>query len=309
MFRLKLVLAFIGLAICVAGVLLVKRFWEDQIKPEQEIELAVRSQFSGPSDTKGPDLGKRQFEEAVKLLEDGKLNAATDRLLYLMTYYPESDAYPEAKRIVGEINVDRLISRAPMEGKIEYTVKSGDALAAIARHNQCNVDYIMRANGRTSSIIHPGDRLVVIPLNWEMVIDLGDMTLTLERPWSNAGKEAQPARPGKPNERPVELFFKEYPIVKVNAPPGFSLTGSTEVSDLVAWKDGRRVEFNKRDYLNANKWIQTRKNGVILRPYREKDESGSQQRDFGIMLHPADLEELFTILRPGTPVTVVNSAS
>jgi len=74
-----------------------------------------------------------------------------------MRYYPESAKFVEAKRILGEINLDLLISESPAPWKDKYTVKSGDpGLAAIASRHKTTVDFIMRANGAQWRSHSPG---------------------------------------------------------------------------------------------------------------------------------------------------------
>jgi len=228
-----------------------------------------------------PDLGIREFEQIAELLKKGETMTARERLYYLMEYYPDSAALPEARRIVGEINSDLLLSKIPLDGKAEYTVKSGDALAAIARNHNTTIDYIMRANGRISSVIHPGDRLTVYPLEFEMVIGKSEQMLRLEL---------------------GGLFFKEYPVVRFVLPPQLKPPVKTEIKDRVAWFGENRVLFNDKNYLKSKKWIQTAHPGLIIRPFNGSD--GGQQ-DFGILVAPEDMEELFTLVRVSTPLKFI----
>ncbi len=278
--RLKLVFAFFSVLILAVALVGVAYFWEHVIKSDLEIERELKKTVKvGERDA--PDLGIREFEQIAGLLEKGETMTARERLYYLMEYYPDSSVIPEARRIVGEINSDLLISKIPLEGKTEYTVKGGDALGAIARRHKTTIDYIMRANGRSSSVIHPGDRLTVYPLEFEIVVDKSEKSLRLELDG---------------------LFFKEYPVLRFALPPQVKPPVKTEVKDRVAWFGDSRVLFGDKNYLKSKKWIQTARQGLIIRPFRG---SGSGQQDFGILVAPEDMEEMFTLIRTSTPLKFI----
>lgn len=278
--RLKLVLVLLAFLILAAAVVFVAYYWEHVVKPDLAIEQELKKKVN-VKERAAPDLGIREFEQVVELLKKGESMTARERLYYLMEYYPDSSVLPEARRIVGEINTDLLISKIPLEGKSEYVVKSGDALAAIARHHQTTIDYIMRANGRTTSIIHPGDRLWVFPLNFEVVIDQSEKVIRLEL---------------------KGLFFKEYKVIKFALPPQVKAPVKAEIKDRVAWFEEKRVLFNNKNYLNSKKWLQTSRRGLIIRAY---DGSDKAEEEFGILVAPEDLQEMFTLFRVSTSIRLV----
>ncbi|MDF1659052.1 MAG: hypothetical protein P1U58_15655 [Verrucomicrobiales bacterium] len=115
MVRFKFFLAFFALLICVGGVAGAYFYWKKYAEPE----MGVVAQIEGTAEVmkEKPDLGKRHFDEAIELLREGELVSARDRLRYLMTYFPESKTFNEAKRVVGEVNLDLLISKIPQPKK------------------------------------------------------------------------------------------------------------------------------------------------------------------------------------------------
>ncbi len=282
MVRFKFFLAFLALLICVGGVGGAYYYWKKFAEPE----IGVVAQIEGTAEVmkEKPDLGKRHFDEAVELLKEGELVSARDRLRYLMTYFPESKTYDEAKRVVGEVNLDLLISNIPQPEKSIYTVQRGDALVTIARRNQTTIDYIMRANGKTTSLIYPDEELVVYPLEFRVEIDLEDKIITVFDD---------------------ELFFKEYEIVGTNLPPDVKAPTSTTIQEKVAWFGDRPLNFTDANYMNCSKWIRSGKIGLFIRegkPEGEEDDSNA----FGVKVAKADMEELFTILRTGARMSLVN---
>lgn len=282
MIRFKFFLAFFALLICLGGVAGAYFYWKKFAEPE----IVVVQQIEGTADVlkEKPDLGKRHFDEAMELLRDGELVSARDRLRYLMTYFPESKTFGEARRIVGEVNLDLLISNIPQPRKTIYTVRRGDALVTIARRSETTIDYIMRANGKTTSLIYPDEELFVYPLNFRVEIDLEASMITVFD---------------------EDLYFKEYPIVGTNLPPEVRAPISTSIQEKVAWFGDRPLNFTDANYMNCSKWIRTAKIGLFIREGKAEGEE-SNSTAFGVKVAKPDMEELFTILRTGSKVSVVN---
>lgn len=126
MARFKFLLAFLALLVCGGGVAGAYFYWKKFAQPEIVVNRHISGKGGGTLER--PDLGKRHFDAAIALLKEGELVSARDRLLYLMQYFPESATYDEARRIVGEVNMDLLLSKIPMPGKVEHKVRRGEAL-------------------------------------------------------------------------------------------------------------------------------------------------------------------------------------
>lgn len=284
MARIKFLLAFLAMLICVGGVAGAYFYWKKFAQPE----IVVHRHISGKGDStyERPDLGRRHFDAAVALIKEGELVSARDRLLYLMEYFPESATVGEARRIIGELNMDLLISRIPLPGKVEHTVKRGEALISISNRYKTTIDYIMRANAKTSEFIFPDEKLIVYPLDFTVRISLGAGTVTVLD-----DKE----------------FFKEYPIVDRNLPADLRVPVSTTVSEKVAWDGNKPINFTDKNYMDCSKWLRTGKIGLFLRQIDSGPApgGGAETKPYGIMLEKADLEELFTILRVGSKVDLV----
>lgn len=291
--RLKLLLAFFSLVILAAGVVGVAYYWKNYLRPNWEVTREFEAGGGRGNGRELPDLGLRDFAAAEDLLVAGEPLAARDRLLYLLDFYPESKSVPQAKEIIGEINLDLLLSRSPLPGKVEHVVKRGDLLAPIARKYQTSINYIMRAGGRTNHVIFPGDRLVVYPLNFKLRISLGSKTITVLTTED-------------------DKFFKEYPIREIHLPTNLKAPASSKIADMVAWHDGKMVNFESSHYFEANKWIRTGLAGLFVRPHQPEagEEKAAGESDsgesspFGVMVDRADLEEMFTYLRPSNVVTL-----
>lgn len=283
MARIKFLLAFFAMLICVGGVAGAYFYWKKFAQPE----IVVNRHIAGESGStfERPDLGKRHFDAAVALIREGELVSARDRLLYLMKYFPESGTFAEARRIVGELNMDLLVSKIPIPGKGEHVVKRGEALITISRRNNTTIDYIMRANGKTSEFIFPDEVLTVYPLDFSVRISLAGGTVTI---------------------LDGDTLFKEYAIVDRHLPTDCRPPVSTSVSEKVAWLGNQPINFTDKNYMNCSKWLRTGRIGLFLRHIDSgSPDGGAAARPYGVMLEKSDLEELFTILRVGSRVDLV----
>jgi LysM repeat protein len=276
MARFKFLLAFLALLICAGGVAGAYFYWKKFAEPNIVVN---RTMEGGGTTREKPDLGKRHFDKAIDLIKEGELVSARDRLLYLMEYFPESKTHEEAKRIVGELNLDLLLSKIPQPGKTVHKVRRGEALVTIARRAETTIDYIMRANAKANALIYPDEELTVYPLKLRVEIDLSENLITVFD---------------------EDTFFKRYSILDSNLPPDLKAPVSTTIKEKVAWFEDRPINFLDTNYLKCSKWIRTGKIGLFIREVK-KDDSQS----FGVMVEKADMEELFTILRNGSRVDLI----
>lgn len=281
MARIKLLLTFFGLVILASGVAGAVFYWDKIAAPDFEMTQEIDGKSKSGKKREIPDLGKRHFDKAVDLLKEGNLEAAKETFYYLLEYYPESKTYPEARRILGEVNMDLLISKTPIPGKTEYVVRGGDAPASIARRTETTIDYLMRANGKTRTLIYKDERLSVFPLNFELEIKMADKKIIMTHDGT---------------------FFKEYDILGTNLNSAVKPPIKTEIKEKVAWDNGRRVQITSKDYLNCQKWIRTGKIGLFIRPVEFSKSVDGQAAPPGIFVSKPDIEELFTVVRGGSVV-------
>lgn len=280
MSRLKFPPAFFAFMICTTGLAVTFFVWTRYAQSESSVDRVIDD---GAVEIEKSDLGKCHFDAAMSFLKEGELVSARDRFLYLISYFPESENTIHAKRVIGEVNLDLLLSPIPQPEKSRHVVSQGEALVTIAKRSDSTVDYIMRANGKITSLIYPNEELVVCPLNYRVEISLKGRALTVYS---------------------KNVFFKEYRIVEINLPTGVTETVTTEISEKVAWDADRLVNFTDANYLDCSKWIRTGMIGLNIR-----DDSAGRPHSgiapFGVMVVKPDMQELFTILRVGTEVKLV----
>ncbi|MEM7145512.1 MAG: LysM peptidoglycan-binding domain-containing protein [Verrucomicrobiota bacterium] len=292
--QLKIAIALFAVAIMVGSILGGIYFWEKVRKPERELIEGLSTIKA--EDVELPDAGKDIYVDAVALIRGGDMDEGRAKLFSILKYHPDSERAKDARRIIGEFNVDRLLSSDPMPGKKTHEVRSGDSLNLIASRNDCTIGFIMRANNMTNTTIHPGEQIVVFPLKFSVIVNVSERTLTLTL---------------------EDQFFKEYPVDRVRLPVGVTAPFATAISDKVAYVNDRRIPLTDSRVHFADKWIQTKRVGFVIaatrgegQPVGDGDvvegEGSGDEFYAGVFVSPADLEELFSLLRVSTPVSVID---
>src|SRR5437588_5982452 len=137
-------------------------FKEDiQVRKEQRGEVAAEPRL---------DLTLPEYEAAAKLRQEGKIPEARAALSAFIQKFPTSPHAEEAKDLLGEINVDILLSRTPSPEKEEYIVKPGDVLQKVARKVKSTPELIMRMNNLNGTMLHIGERLLVSHPDFSIVV-------------------------------------------------------------------------------------------------------------------------------------------
>ena len=222
----------------------------------------------------------RAFSKAHELIALGKIPEGREKLMAIVNVFPNSTAAPKARRIVGEMNLDEILSSEVSEGKTNYEVKRGDSYFAIAARNDTSMDMMMHLNGMMElKDLQPGDDLQLMPLNYRILIEPQRKSLSL---WDGA------------------QFICEYMIVQMD---GVTLnSGKTVISSRRANLDGANISPTAKNYRATSKAIALKSPTVQILPYDPDDETPP----IGIFLKQADIEELFLLTRTGNEVEIRN---
>lgn len=305
-FKLLLFLIVTGLfaGVLASGWWLYKNIYLNEQRVEQEL-----ASMKG-KDRPRIDPGARRFDAAIDLIRGDSLAPGRDALYALIKQFPESPTCEEARRIIGEINMDQLFSPAYTAGKKEYIVQPGDNLGRIADKHLTNVDFIVRLNGLMSTTLQPGDRLMVAPVDFNLGIVIGKKQLILFRVVDG---QSYP--------------FKFYTAQDVQLPSNMKLPATFEVGTKSAQLDGKAIPSTDPRYLQADKWVPAHRpnataSSFSLRvPLPPKPEPAppppsadpnapapapvpAPPPETGIFLARADLEEIYSLLRKGSKIDV-----
>ena len=189
-----------------------------RVHKKEELGLKIKlEQVKGG----GSEPGEKAYQNAVQLLERGPIEMAEARLKYVVSNYPSANSAVKARKILGKMNVDRLLDPSNKKGKVTVEVKSGDTFSRILNKNQTTMDSLAHFSGLMrvdAQNLYPGDKLTVLPLNMRLVIDVNRKRLTLFD---------------------GENFIKDYSILKASYEGSGVL--KTKISSIRGSKDGKNV--------------------------------------------------------------------
>ena len=256
-------------------------YYDIFVKPQQLADV----EKAEPRPTPPPDPALPEFERCMALKQAGKMVEAQGAFEQFVTQNPYSTKMEEAKKLLGEINVDLFFSATPTPDKEQYMVRPGDAIAKIERKLKTTAELIMRTNNLDNpKRLRIGQVLLVSHPDFSLVIKRKEKSVTL----FNHGK-----------------FFKQYPVKAWNLPSGKSNPPiKAKVTERIAWKDGNRVPMESKDYLSSGRWIVLSMQAFTL--YTETDNPALSKKPTsgGIGLGEEDAVELATLLGRNTPVTI-----
>ena len=164
-----------------------------------------------------------------------------------------------------------------MEGKQIHVVKRGDSFISIAAKYKTTLDCIIHLNSMVDPRgIHPGDELIVMPLEFHIIIDTGRNTLAL----LDGGR-----------------FICEYTILHRGAIGPLPL--HAKITSKYAEVDSHRVQPSSKEYRTANKVVQTAKPPLPIRAW-----DGEGKPPAGILLRPQDMEEINLLTNVGNDLEI-----
>lgn len=282
------VFAFVAVLGIVGGLIIfLKEFKKDFAQPTENRSKKVEQIIESSSDFK---RGEREFNRALELIAMEQLSDAQEKLLFVQNLHADSEFGPETRRILGEINLDEVLSVSNMTNKEIHVVKPGrGAPLAIAKKYNTTLDCLMFLNGFLDmSVLHPGDELIVMPLDFKLVVDLSSKRVELYH---------------RDEEKKAHVFTKEYVILRSDMPKIGSRSTHTKISSKKGEVNGRVYTPSHSKYRNSKKVLSLKvgTRTVQMRPPSEIDEEDPGR---GVFLSVSDMEELAMLIRLGNEVEI-----
>jgi LysM repeat protein len=253
---------------------------------KQQIEVQKEQRGEVPPEPT-PDISLPEFQAAAKLRQEGKLTEARAALSAFIQKYPNGLHVEEAKNLLGEVNVDILLSRTPSPEKQEYIVKPGDVLAKIAHKLKSTPELIMRMNNLNNTMLRIGERLLISHPDFSIIIQRkAKLVVLLDK----------------------GAFFKQYHVQEEKLPPRQPPKVMTKVAETMAWRDGKRVGFGTKEFIGSTRWIRLGAPAYIIYSVADGAHPNVDQPApaSGLGLAASDVEELSGLVNNRTPVTIID---
>jgi LysM repeat protein len=245
----------------------------------------------------------KKLKRAQTLVREGKLVEARALLVKALITAPKSPVTRDLRDLLGDINTQIFFSKEPSPRKTEYTVRLGDALESIARKLESSTEAIIRVNHLDSTLIRPGEKLLVPRLDFTITIDL-------------------------PRDRVVvhdsRGFLTQYPIVSAELPTARQATFQTKITAKSFWGNGKPVRPSQGLQNESTPRIDLGRTGYVLYGVDEESDTSTSEitvevddkegtldsRDAnrppqGIAMLRDDIAEIELLIRKGTPVTII----
>ena len=245
----------------------------------------------------------KKLKEAQTLVDEGNLKDARTILINALITSAKSPVTRELRDLLGDVDTQIFFSKEPSPRKTEYTVKPGDALSSIARKLQSSAEAIVRVNNLNSTLIRPGEKLLVPSL---------DFTITIDLPR------------GRVVVHDSHGFFTQYPIASSELPKTRQSTIQTKVAAKSFWEDGKPVRGRGALQQKGTPRIELGRRGYVLYGVEEEsdttnpqiaidaddkektqDTDDTRQPPQGIAMLKDDLAEIEVLIHKGTPVTII----
>ena len=267
----------------VAAVVLSRPWWESRKN---------RAAKPHPEQT-GQNFQQQSFQAICALASNKSLEEARQKGYALLAQTKDPALTASLESLLGQINIELIMSQASMPEKEEYVVKAGDSLERIARKFKTTVDLIKKSNALQHSILHPGDRLRVFKGTFSMAISKSRNDLVV-----------------KVNDR----FFKRYRVGtgKFGTTPVGTFAIAEKIEQPPWWRpDGKMVPFGDKENVLGTRWMSLQATsatnavrGYGLHGTWEPATIGNQASAGCVRLLNSEVEELFLMVPNGTSVAI-----
>src|SRR4051794_33246392 len=129
------------------------------IKPEKTMRAEQSGEIARPPPA---DVSLPEFEAAARLRQEGKLTECRDALILFLQKFPSGQHSEAAKDLLGDVNMQILLSDYPSPEKQEYLVKAGDVINRVAQKTKTTPELIMKINQLDSTMLRIGERLWIV---------------------------------------------------------------------------------------------------------------------------------------------------
>ena len=240
-----------------------------------------------PKNIEPDDALRGYLQRAETNVKEGNLLEAQKMYAGFIDEHADSKYIEDVQEELERISMKILFSPVETEDSVIYTVKHGDNLRKIAKQHNTTVELLMKSNGLTSDLIHPGKRLKVTKAAFSIMADKSQNLLML-----------------KADDRILKVY-KVSTGFDGNTPTGeFKIVN--KLIDPTWFKAGAVVASGSPGNILGTRWMGLTVEGYGIHGTTEPETIGRQITAGCIRMLNEDVEELYTIVPVGTEVTIVD---
>jgi LysM repeat protein len=276
MFRWILLIILLALlaAMGVGGWFLADKF----LFAPQRAEAAEKAELAQPPPE---DPSRAVWRELLGRLNPADPASDLQEIRSFLAEHPQSEVRGEAFDLLSRRGAHWLFSNIPAPWKETHRVVSGDAMARISSRQGVSAEWIMQVNNLLDYNLRIGQELLLPKPDLRLIASRAEGRLFVLN-----GEEILLAYP---------LTFSQIPD---------SAVGESSVREKIASSGGARHAFGSPAFVGAEKSIPLT-NNLNLRALPEGGlEAVGAGLPAGLLLSAPDLEEVFLLVKRGTPVII-----
>ncbi len=227
------------------------------------------------------------YEAAKALRENRDLEKAKQSYQTILTEYPDFEKIELVQSELEDLNMELIFSNAPTNNAVIHEVVSGDTLGELAKHYGTTIEHIKLSNHLKNDVIRIGQKLRIWNKPFNIHVDKSQNILILKT--GDEVLKVYDVSTGSNNSTPVGDF-------KV----------TTKLVDPVWFNRGVVVPPESPENELGSRWLGFDIPGYGIHGTIKPDSIGEQVTAGCVRMRNDEVEELYSIIRVGTSVKVVD---
>lgn len=233
-------------------------------------------------------MAQALYDKAQYADKGGNLSSAKLSYRRLVRDFFFFDKIAEVQKRLEDLNISLLFSKKITEGTSLYQVQRGDSLSTIAHRFNTTVDFLLQANGlKIDSVIHPGDRLKVFNPKVKIGVTIDKSQKSMLLTFNNEVLRRYNIAIGKDGSTLVGKFAVQ-----------------NKLKDPVWFNAGRAIPPDDPRNVLGTRWLGIDRD-IGIHGTVEKKHILEQTSNGCIRMNNKEVEQLYSILRVGDPVVIV----